>query len=1331
MGMDSGGMIDVVAMSPITIIQNVLALDAINYTSTHDATGGNMGVTSGVSIVSTTGAVNFYAGDNFTEDADLENPVTRTVVVAATSINIYGDYENNSGPGSAIMVDGELIAPNINVYENGADSVVDLNNPSGINNATGGYPGQPAGLLTVTGGPGNNQLNVNDSADTSPRNGILTATTLTGLGIGGLGIAYTSIVNNKPSNQPYIFNVVVLLGTGNDVFTIESTNAPTSTEVVNTGAAQDQFYVESETSQAGVPTRSTPIVDDIKGPLTIQGFGNDTMTVVDTGSFTPKSGNLTATSLTGLNMGPAGITYSGLSGLNISLGYGGMTGNTFNIAVAAGTNLPATTTIHGGSEIPDSLTASWGGDFNGTLSLIDFTSPSITIANNLNGSLSDILPGTVQTMTIGGSITASGVLTVGSVNSLTIQHNLAGQLIVQSALDSLVVHGGTPGAVVAGQIGTIAVSAAYGPVVAQIQEDNIERLIEAAVPSSPFPILAPTPAVSPGGITFQYFYEGLISPSVEGESPSASLVNPQVTARVMNATGNTGPDQFDFSLVTYSDTAKFNLARLDATGNSGVSGIRNVAVEGDILTAVTPAAATFFAGDHSPAGIYLPEDNLAGVAVRDYAPSNIIAAKSIQAVAFGSTTGTSGRPETGSVASGSDAARLLSPETAIVQAGSSNGSTMETFRVPVADVATETVGFFMDDTPGSGHFDNNSVDLVVQSVSTANTTGTANIVTSSNAARGAVIALINVAETFSHKSLQNSIIESISLRGDGGSIQTNQTIGSLNAGTQTMAPFTPSITSTGPLGDVTIQGALPNVTAPSIFGSLLPSGPIPATTTIETTGIRIDPITSATSDVPADLGRVYIVTTAQGPVVAVTQVQSNGSGLAGQILCGGNLISQVVSNGATTGIITVQPVAWEPGAGNLGTSVTFGRGSVLNLGGFISNGPLTAPSVSVGNSAGTTNVSGVLEGGIITTYGSVIGNIVINGSMNGPTVSAGNNGSVLNESATLEGGIITTYGSVTGNITIDGSMNGPTISAGNNGSVINESGTLEGGFITTDGSVTGDITVTGAMSGPALSAGSSGTQIKVNGPVQGGSIITTGSSTGTVAINGAVSGPTVSAGPGSTITVNVPLKGGSVLTGGTLGNLSIGGPLSGMVVTVGNMNGTVTINGPVQKGVIATSGSINGSLTIGGPLSGGQILSAGTINGNVTIKGSLQSGRIASLGSIIGTLTIDGQIDSQSAVVSGGSIGSKNKLIVGAVNGILAAVGPINIVPTATTNSAVYFKPNDTLDAAVIDAIFSQGVSALSPTDLFDRATLLDLENLSVILVNQTSLTVKNGKLQI
>ena len=236
-----------------------------------------------------------------------------------------------------------------------------------------------------------------------------------------------------------------------------------------------------------------------------------------------------------------------------------------------------------------------------------------------------------------------------------------------------------------------------------------------------------------------------------------------------------------------------------------------------------------------------------------------------------------------------------------------------------------------------------------------------------------------------------------------------------------------------------------------------------------------------------------------------------------------------------------------------------------------------------------------------------------------------------------------------------------------------------------------------------------------------------------------MSGPTVFASMGAaTTTSSGTLQGGSITTyGSVIGNITINGPMSGRVVTIGNMNGTVTINGPVQNGLIATIGSINGALMIGGPLSNGEILSAGNINGNVTINGGLQSGRASPLlGSINGSVSISGSIDSQSALVSGGSIGNKAKgttLSVGTVNGIVAAVGSINVGKIGSTNTALYYKQNiPTADAAVVDAIFSQGLlSPLSPSDLFDHASVLDLENLGLILVNLKSLTVKNGKLQI
>ena len=104
--------------------------------------------------------------------------------------------------------------------------------------------------------------------------------------------------------------------------------------------------------------------------------------------------------------------------------------------------------------------------------------------------------------------------------------------------------------------------------------------------------------------------------------------------------------------------------------------------------------------------------------------------------------------------------------------------------------------------------------------------------------------------------------------------------------------------------------------------------------------------------------------------------------------------------------------------------------------------------------------------------------------------------------------------------------------------------------------------------------------------------------------------------------------------------------------------------------------------------------------------------------------------------MSGGSIGSKasgTTLSVGNIDGIVAAVGSINIGKIGSTNTALFYKQNiPAADVALVDAIFSHGLmTPLSPADLFDHASSLDLETLGVILVNLESLTVKNGKLQI
>ncbi len=81
------------------------------------------------------------------------------------------------------------------------------------------------------------------------------------------------------------------------------------------------------------------IVDGIQGALTVYGNGTDILNVDDTGSAGGKAGYLTNSTLTGLGMIPAGITYSGLATLNIFLGGGNDTFNILTTFVNTTTNL--------------------------------------------------------------------------------------------------------------------------------------------------------------------------------------------------------------------------------------------------------------------------------------------------------------------------------------------------------------------------------------------------------------------------------------------------------------------------------------------------------------------------------------------------------------------------------------------------------------------------------------------------------------------------------------------------------------------------------------------------------------------------------------------------------------------------------------------------------------------------------------------------------------------------------------------------------------------------------------------------------------------------------
>ncbi len=618
---------------------------------------------------------------------------------------------------------------------------------------------------------------------------------------------------------------------------------------------------------------------------------------------------------------------------------------------------------------------------------------SMSVGQNFAGTL--IVSGTLGSLAIvNGSMTPTASLAVGALgamkigpNYLSVGQNMAGRITVLGTLQSLRVAGGTPGSIIAGHLGTISVYGGFGPVVLDVTENGIQRLVEATTPSTPYPLPNPcSVALAPGQtgyVNFQFCYE------------SGSRANPQLTARVTNGVG-TARDQYDFSLLTYSDAAKFNLARLDA---SGVSGIRNVVVEGNLLTSVSAQASSFFGGDSNPAGIRLPSDNLAGVSIRNVAPDGFIQALSIQAIAFGSVLDDN-RIRTGANANGDDAEELLTGGTQIVQAA-------DTLRVAFADLPSQQAALFIATDKNGRHFDNDSVIFVVQSVVTANPAGTANIVTASNVARGADTALVTVMPTYDHHGhLEDSVIQTIAIRGDGASIQTQQWISQ-------------SITSTGPLGDLILlsnQG-ITDVTAPSIFGSIISGGAIIGT--IQTTGIRTDPITGATASVSTDFGNLYVSTSNEGPgnegrwnegpYLTTTVVETECGGISGRIISRGNLVSQITSDGGLSGVIAAQ--------GNLGLNRTV-AGENTRFGGILSNGPVSGSVVILGQQIADATINGGFKGGHYAVEGGILGNLLINGGLDASSalVSGGQIGaSALGTTLTVNGdnkGIIAAAGNI-------------------------------------------------------------------------------------------------------------------------------------------------------------------------------------------------------------------------------------------------------------------------------------------------------------------------------
>jgi hypothetical protein len=336
----------------------------------------------------------------------------------------------------------------------------------------------------------------------------------------------------------------------------------------------------------------------------------------------------------------------------------------------------------------------------------------------------------------------------------------------------------------------------------------------------------------------------------------------------------------------------------------------------------------------------------------------------VEAVSFASIT-ESGGTVSATAATPADAAQLLAPGTAIVQANN-------TFLAAVGQTAqgqNQNVALFLD-TGTSGAFDPNSVLFDNEG----------NVIGATNPVLAQVTATVPTAGA-------PSTIQTISFTGDGGSIQTAQFIAS-------------AITSTGAVGDLILQasqGIAANITAPSFFGNIdAPNGPI--------SGI-----------IQSTVGNIGMTFLTSGTITGVTSIQTPFS-LSGEIISAQDLISQVTVGSQFTGTIAAE--------GNIGaiqtTSVGFNR-----FGGMTVSGGFYGDAVALGNIFGDTSISGGLRGRIAAQgtpdvlgpgRQGIIGNIDIQGGLDSSAaiVSGGEIGDTGSSSSADFTGLFVNSGTIKG-----------------------------------------------------------------------------------------------------------------------------------------------------------------------------------------------------------------------------------------------------------------------------------------------------------------------------
>jgi hypothetical protein len=751
-----------------------------------------------------------------------------------------------------------------------------------------------AAPITINGN-GNAQLKLDDTASTTAKTLNLTGSTLSGLS--------PAVVNY--SN---LADLTIDLGAGHDTANVQGTAVPTT---ITGNAGGESFNV-------------TP--GSLAAPITLTGNGTDPLVVNNSASTVGQTATFAVGQISGLG-GP--INYTGMASVSATLGSGGDT------AIVSGADAAVPTTIDGGPGA-NAATINIAGDLPGHLSLMRFQTGTVNVSGSLTGTLStdgsfstvttgaDLsgtlsVAGTVSTITLGGNLTGD-LAVAGSVGTATVDGNLAGKVSVGGDVASLHVKGGfeTTGALnVIGALklleldgadsGASNVGSLQGLVVSDVTptaNGTIFSLTQNGVTRS-IQALAANEITGFAGTTFSTVYDD-------------STGSPQAAVRV---NGGVASERFDL-LLNAPAGSSFSLSRLDSAGDAATQ-VRNVVIDGSLLSAVTPAQASYFGyAANTIGGVYLPADNLAAVSARDVMAPGTIWAKSIQGIAYSSLLGSSGEIHPGTRIAVSQFKEKLLLSTLALNPKTHKAYTTvvaptETLLVPAGTVAAPSALY-------AGHAGGLQLD----------TNGV--IVWDRDAGQSALASL-----TFSSARVNGEqVINQLAWQGTGGSVESLRVIS--------------NISSTGPLGDVLLGAGkvetLQSVTAPSIEGTIdLYGGKLVGT--IQTT--------------VGDLG------SADGS----SRIEDFQMTSTAQIISRGNLFSSVSLTGNLTGTIAAQ-------ANIAGDILVSGKGN--STGSVIAFGALTAPVTIAGSfsgqmaAGGTAGIQGdvsvdkgILKGGSIVSSGNI------------------------------------------------------------------------------------------------------------------------------------------------------------------------------------------------------------------------------------------------------------------------------------------------------------------------------------------------------------------------